>query len=251
MPLAANGIWYADQRTTAAPYPPVLLLHGAGGTHLDWPAELRRLPNSLAPDLADHGRSTTPFRSSIPAMAADMIALLDELNIEQAVLLGHSMGGAVALQIALDYPERTAGLILIATGARLAVHPDILNGLLPETLKAVQLLVNWQWADGFDEALESGFARLMQIQPALLHADYTATNDFDVRERLGEIHTPTLVIGGTADRMTPLRYSEYLRDHIPNAQLIVIDGGGHMLTLEQPQPVGAAIKTFLETLCKN
>ena len=251
MPLAANGIWYADHRDSANACPPLLLIHGAGGSHLDWSAELRRLPNTLAPDLAGHGRSTAPVRASIAENMADIMNLLDALSIEQAVFLGHSMGGAVALQTALDYPERTAGLILIATGAKLAVHPDILSGINSDVEKTSRMIVDGQWADGFEAAKNRGYERLMQLDSSTLHTDYVATNAFDVRERLSEIHAPALVIGGTADRMTPLKYSEYLRDHIANAELVVIENGGHMLALEQPQPVADAVKTFLETLCKN
>lgn len=251
MPLATNGIWYADQRNADHPCPLVLLIHGSGGTHLDWSAELRRLPNSVAPDWAGHGRSSAPTRSSVADIAADMIALLDALGIEQAVLLGHSTGGAVAMQCALDHPERVAGLILIATGAKLAVHPDILNGLMADTESAVRMIVDWQWADGFEAAKARGVERLLGMDAALLHTDLAATNNFDVRDRLTEIHAPTLVIGGTADRMTPLKYSAYLCDHLPNAQLTTITGGGHMLMLEQAPAVASAVTTFLETLCKS
>lgn len=251
MPLAANRIWYADHRRADNPCPPVLLIHGAGGSHLDWSAELRRLPNAIAADLAAHGRSTAPARTNIRDMAADMLSLLDALSVEHAVLLGHSMGGAVALQSALDHPDRTRGLILIGTGAALPVHPSILDGILVDHAKAARQITDWQWSNGFDEAKQRGCERMMRLDARLLQADFAASNAFDMRDQLAKIRVPTLIIAGTADRMTPLKYSEYLRDYIPNAYLITIPGGSHMMMLEQPQAVANAVNPFLEQLCKS
>lgn len=255
MPLAANGIWYADHRQPSGTCTPVLLIHGAGGTHLDWPPELRRMPeaNAIAPDLPGHGRSTTPARSSAATYAADLLDLLDALKLPQVIALGHSLGGAVAQMIAIHHPRRVAGLILIGTGAKLSVHPDILNGLRDPQLReqTVQKIIDWQWADGFDTLKSLGLRRLLEMDASILYGDFLAAHHFDSRGLIEQIRVPTLVIGGTADRMTPLKYSEYLRDHIPGAQLVVVQGGGHMMMLEQPQVVASAVQMFLEGLCKN
>jgi pimeloyl-ACP methyl ester carboxylesterase len=251
MPLAETvkgSIWYEDNRDPTAHLPVTLMVHGAGATHLDWPAELRRLPeaNAIVPDLPGHGRSPGPGRQSVGAYSADMVALLDALKITHAFIAGHSMGGAIALTMALTYPDRVAGLILVGTGAKLAVHPDILNHALTETGKAIALISEWEWAEGADEQLRRlGRKRLTETRPEVLHGDYQACHAFDVRQQLGRIRAPTLIVGGTADRMTAFKYSTYLQEHIPGSQLAAIEGGGHKMMLEQPLAVASAVQQWL------
>jgi len=250
MPLAENGIWYADHRDPTAHRPPVVMIHGAGGTHIDWPAELRRMPeaNALIPDLPGHGKSKIPARTSISAYAADIIDLLNTLKISKAILLGHSMGGAIVQSIALHYPDRVRGLILIGTGAKLTVHPDILNGLLNDYAKTVQMIVDWQWAEGYEQVKRLGMKRLIETDAKVLRGDFAATNAFDLREQIAQIRLPTLIIGGTADRMTPFKFSTYLHEQIAGSQLVSVEGGGHMMALEQPQVVAGAVQRWLETI---
>lgn len=250
MPLAENGIWYADHRDPTVRRPPVVMIHGAGGTHLDWPAELRRMPeaNAIIPDLPGHGRSKPPAQTSISAYATDIISLLDALKIPKAILLGHSMGGAIAQTIAFQAPNRVSGLILIGTGAKLSVHPDILNGLLNDYAKTVQMIVDWQWAEGFEQVKRLGYKRLLETDPKVLHGDFAATNIFDLRGQIGQIRVPTLIIGGTADKMTPFKFSTYLHEQIAGSQLVSVEGGGHMMALEQPQVVAGAVQRWLEEM---
>jgi pimeloyl-ACP methyl ester carboxylesterase len=243
-----GSIWYEDNRDPTLHHSVTLMVHGAGGTHHDWPAELRRLPeaNAIVPDLPGHGRSPGSGRQSVGAYAADMIALLDALKISRAMVAGHSMGGAIALTTVLTYPDRVAGLILVGTGAKLPVHPDILNRALTETDKVITLITEWEWAEGADEQLRRlSRKRLAETPPEVLHGDYVACNAFDVRQRLGQIKTPTLIIGGTADRMVAFKFSNYLHEHIAGSQLATIEGGGHKMMLEQPLAVAGAVQQWL------
>jgi len=243
-----GSLWYEDNRDPAAHLPVTLMVHGAGGTHLDWPAELRRLPeaNAVIPDLPGHGRSPGPGRQTVSAYAADMAALLDALKIPKAIIAGHSMGGAIALTMALSYPDRLSGLILVGTGAKLAVHPDILNNVLTNTRKAMDIISEWEWGEGADEQVRRlSRRRLAETRPEVLHGDYQACNAFDVRALLNRIHTPTLIIGGAADKMTPLKFSAYLQEQIAGSRLATISGGGHKMMLEQPQAVAGEVQQWL------
>ncbi len=251
MPLieTANGsIWYADHRDRTAHLPVTLFIHGAGGSHLDWSAELRRLPeaNAVVPDLPGHGKSPGTGRQSVSAYADDMAALLAALKIDSAFIAGHSMGGAIALTLALKYASRVKGLILIGTGAKLAAHPVLLNASADKE-KAVEMILNGYWGTSpeFDQLRRLSRKHFMEFDAQVLQGDYIACNTFDVRDQLGRIQQPALVIGATDDMMTPLKFSTYLRDNLPNAELVTVQGAAHMMALQQPQFVADAVKRWL------
>ncbi len=124
--------FYAYHAGPASPSPHLILVHGAGGSHLHWGAAVRNLHNAnvYALDLPGHGRSEGPGHGTIADYAAFVVAFMDALDIQQAVIAGHSMGGATALTAALNHPQRVAGLLLVGTGARLRVLPRILEGTM-------------------------------------------------------------------------------------------------------------------------
>jgi len=229
----------------------LVLVHGAGGSHLDWPSPLRRLREAdvYALDLPGHGRSEGAGRSSISAYRDFLLAFLDALGLERAVVVGHSMGGAIALDFALHYPDRLAGLILVGSGARLRVAPAILTGISSDFEATVDLVCDYAFGPSASGQLKRlGRQRLLKTLPEVLHGDYSACDAFDVMERLGEVRCPTLAIGGTADRLTPPKYSVYLRDHIPGAELVLVDAAGHMVMLEKPEVVSRVISKFIVSL---
>src|SRR5512139_1972635 len=125
--LDGERIYYALHRNQADGVP-VLLIHGAGESHLVWPFGLRRLPGTIvyAIDLPGHGKSAGPGRITIADYAEWLVSWLDTRRVPAAVLIGHSMGGAIAQWLALTCPDRTAALVLVATGAKLRVAPQLL-----------------------------------------------------------------------------------------------------------------------------
>jgi len=251
MPLVetANGpIWYADHRDPTLHRPVTLVIHGAGGTHLDWPAEIRRMPelNTILPDLSGHGHSPGAGRTTISAYASDMVALLDALKLEKVILAGHSMGGGIAQTLALQYPDRVQGLILIGTGAKLGVHPDTLKGMLTEVARTITTLVGLYYGTGVHDSLRRrSQQRLTEFNPTILYNDYAACNAFDMREQVSQIHVPTLIIGGSEDKMMPFKFSTFLHERIAGSCLEQIEGGGHLMMLEQPEKTAAAIQSWL------
>jgi pimeloyl-ACP methyl ester carboxylesterase len=251
MPLieTANGsIWYADHRDPTAHRPVTLVIHGAGGTHLDWPAEIRRMPelNAILADLAGHGHTPGAGRNSVGAYVSDMLALLDALKLKQVIVAGHSMGGAIAQTLALQHPDRVLGLILIGTGAKLGVHPDLLAGMVSETTRTISALVSMYYGTPVNESLlRRSQQRLGEFNPVTLYNDYVACNAFDLRKQVSQIHVPTLIVGGSDDKMTPFKYSSYLHEQIIGSKLERIEGGGHMMMLEQPERAAGAIQRWL------
>jgi pimeloyl-ACP methyl ester carboxylesterase len=95
---------------------------------------------------------------------------------------------------------------------------------------------------------ELALARMAEMPAHVVHADFHACNNFDIMDRLGEIDVPTLVFCGTQDYLTPVKYSQYLVEHLPNAQLKLIEGAGHMVMLEYPLTMLAALRNFLDRL---
>lgn len=242
-------IYYAERKVESTPYPPVILIHGAGGTHLDWPAELRRLPNTrvIALDLPGHGRSAGPGRTDTLAYAGDVVAFLSAAGIRRAIMAGHSMGGAIAQQLALHWPEKTAGLVLIGTGSKLPVDPTLPQRIIDETGKTVRWIVDWSWSPGTPESVKArARQRLLAVDPEVLRGDYLACQGFDVRDQIDRIAAPALVLGAADDNMVKVKFSATLAERIPHARLVVIEGAGHMFPLERAKMTADAITQWLE-----
>jgi len=252
MPFA-QGVHYTLHSSDKKNRPPVLLVHGAGGSHLSWHPHLRRLRGETvyALDLPGHGQSEGEGRQSIQEYAEDVIRFMDAANIQMAVLAGISMGSAIALTLALNHPERIAGLVLIGGGAKMRVAPSILETVgNPDTFEAAVETIN---VNSFAPAVSKDLLRLskqelLKMPPSVLLSDFLACSQFDVSERLLEIKTPALILCGGHDRMMPPKFSHTLRDALPNARLLIIEDAGHMAQLERPDEVAEAMKQFLDDI---
>ena len=228
--------------------PPLVLIHGAGGTHMHWPASLRRLPNwtVYAIDLPGHGQSKGPGRDSIEAYRDVVYGFCQALGLNRIVLAGHSMGSAITLDFALHYPQRLAGIVLVGSGARLRVAPAILDGVHSDFPATAKLIAEWTHDPNTPEQMKRLYLqRLMENDPAVLYGDYVACDHFDLRADIARIQPPALVVCGGNDRMTPVKYSEYLVENLPNARLVLIPGVGHMVMFEAPEETTAAVEGVL------
>jgi pimeloyl-ACP methyl ester carboxylesterase len=250
MPIAASQYYFSHLEEEHL-RPPIILIHGAGGNYLHWPPEIRRLAGQriFASDLPGHGKSDGVGRQSVADYAQCLLDLLDALLIHKAVLIGHSMGAAIALTLALDHSRRVLGLGLIGGGARLRVSPDLVqNTASPDTLPhALHTISEMAFSPKVESHLRQlAMQRMAAIRPTVLHGDFIACNQFDVMDQLAKIRVPTLVLCGADDRMTPPRYSEHLASSIKRAQLVVIPDAGHMVMIEKPKAVASAISDFIQ-----
>lgn len=248
--ITAAGIAYTLSSGGETDLPPLLLIHGAGGSRMSWPHEIRRAMafDVYSIDLPGHGKSPGPGESSVDGYVKRIRTFMDEVGVEHWIPAGHSMGGAIALTFALQSPERIAGLVLVGTGAKLRVHPDILDMTHDEKTFAsgAEMITDWSFSERTDRQLVDLSSRqLRQVHSQTVRADYHACDSFDVMDHLSEVQAPCLVICGAEDRMTPVKYSHYLVDQIPNAEMVVIEDAGHMVMLEKPKVVAEAITDFV------
>jgi pimeloyl-ACP methyl ester carboxylesterase len=252
MPFA-DDIHYRRSDKQSQGRTPLVLVHGAGGSYLYWPTETRRIEGEdvMAIDLPGHGGSPGEAKESIGEYCDDVLSLLDLLKIEQAIIGGHSMGGAIALQLGLDSSERVRGLILIGSGAKYEVNPKLIQYCEDERTypQALQFVVKFSFSQAADERLVELAAQRMAETPAsILRTDFMACNEFDIRDRLSEIRQPTLVICGEKDKMMPVSCSQLLSDRIPGSRLEIVTNAGHMVMLEQPEFVAQLIQEFLNEI---
>jgi len=250
--LDLNGerIYYALHRNRSNGVP-ALLIHGAGENHLVWPIGLRRLPESIvyAIDLPGHGKSTGRGCSSIEEYVAWIVSFMEAVQLDHAILIGHSMGGAIAQVCALRHPDRVSGLVLVATSAKLRVAPQLLRLVKSDFGAAVDLVNQWVWGAETSVAIKQlGKQQLLQIESETLLADYRACDAFDVRDRLPEISAPALIIAGEADQMTPLKHAVFLEQQLPQARLVAIPQAGHMVMIEAADVVTRAVEEFVSKI---
>ena len=249
MPFA-NGMYCSIHEGGPLSQPPVILLHGAGSDRLCWPAAIRRLPGQrvIALDLPGHGRSESVALQSIDAYAESVVNFMSGLGIYQVSLVGHSMGAAIALTLALHHPERVARLAVISGGAALDIPSDILTALSnPASLKeGIGLMRGVLFGPQADANLqELVMGKVAEMRQGVLYGDWLACSRFDVRDKVAQIKAPTWVAGGDHDRLTPPYQARYLAQKIKKAGLKIISKGGHMLILEKPHELCRGLLDFL------
>ena len=242
-----RSAWGSEGRTQ------LVLIHGAGGSYLHWPAEIRHLAgeNVLAIDLPGHGASEGGGAETIDAYTGSVLEFMDYLDIGRAVIVGHSMGSAIAQRLSLDSPDRVRGLILIGAGTKLSVYPKLIEDCSSERTypEAVSLVMGWAFSPQADRRLvELAGQRMAEIPASVMLADFKACDAFDVRNEVQEIQQPIIVICGEDDQMTPVRYSQFLVDKLTVASLEIVPHAGHMVMLEQPEIVAELIKNFLNEI---
>lgn len=226
----------------------LLLIHGSGGSHRHWHESLRNLPgiNVYGLDLPGHGQSGGQGRKHVEDYADFIESFVSELKLHRVTLAGHSLGGAIAQMLALRSPKWLSCLILVGTGARLRVSPAIIDGLLNDFPNTIDLICDYAFGPSASASLiQAGRADFLKNMPEVIHGDFSACNQFDLMEKVSEITFPALVVSGSADRLTPVKYGEFLYRKIPGANFSVIDDAGHLMGLEKPEIFVREIKGFL------
>ena len=241
-----------------AEQPVVVFVHGAGQDHSCWLLQSRWFAyhghTVLAPDLPGHGRSDGAPLNSVQDIAAWIITLLDAVGVQQAMLVGHSMGALAAIETAAVYPQRLTRVALVGPALPMPVSAVLLEAAANNEARCIAMINNFSyspdgqtggspmpglWMMGMNQ-------RLMERQkPGVFLNDLQACNAYACTpERLAGITVPTLVILGQADRMAAPKSARAIAAAIPDAQIGEIPRSGHALMAEAPLEVLNLLKTF-------
>lgn len=226
----------------------LIFIHGSGGCKESWQYQTQYFTGSEAIDLPGHPDGEPC--SSIGDCAEWLHGYLTAKGDADLVIIGHSLGGGIALQYGLQYPENVKGLICVGSGARLRVHPMFLEGLenAIAAKENTQALTESTLSLIDPELAEIIARRREENGLSVMLNDLRACDKFDVMDRLGEIDIPLLAVSGTEDVMTPPKYSQYLANTMKNARAVIIQGGTHFVFAEKPEAVNQAIENFLKAL---
>ena len=235
---------------------PILFIHGSGGNSGVWQklmGELSGEHTCLAVDLPGHGESGGEGRGTIREYTLFIRDFLDGLGIGKVVLGGHSMGGGIVQDFSLQYPAKAGALLLIGTGARLRVMPEILDlmrktasGEIPAKFEP------WGFAqNAAPEVIAEGEQEWAKTGSRARYHDFLACDQFDIMGELEKIRHPALIVCGKEDRLTPVKYSEFLQKKMAGSRMAVIEGAGHMVMLEAPKQLAREITEFLASINKS
>ncbi len=238
---------------------PVVFLHGLGGSRTSWEPQLSGLSGAfrcIAWDMPGYGASEEVAPLTFTAIADSVARLLDDAGVDRAHLVGESFGGMHALHTALCHPERVGRLVLANTSPafgldgtdpaawRAARLTPLDAGLTPADI-AEDVLTSIAGPTLGDDALTMRVAGFARIPAEGLRAAVECLPAHNVLDRLGDIGAPALVIAGGLDAETPVAYSRILTDGLQNAELIVLDGVGHLAVSEVPQTFNRLVRDFL------
>lgn len=258
-----DGVRLAYDRTGPSNAPTVVFVEGLGYGRWMWRWQRRALADEYDTIVwdnrgtGDSDESTGPY--TMAQLASDLAAVLDAAGVDEAHVVGASMGGMVALQFALDY-DRVRSLTLMCTspgGPEARETPtetvermfDVPDGY--DERKALRYKMSVAMSESFASEHEALVERITDWRLASDASDqarawqHAAVEAFDVHDRLGEIQIPVLIVHGTADRVVPIANGELLAAGIPDAEFVKFEGGPHLFFIESHERVNDCIREFL------
>lgn len=232
----------------------LLFLHGAGSNAHTWQRQIDHFGMGHTPiafDFPGHGRSgSTEGLRSIAAYRDFTKAFADSLSLRPFVLVGRSMGGAIAMEFAFAHRDRVRALVLVCTAAKFSLGNDrletwrnVMRGRAPQPFTPEAFSPKTDFA-----VMREAWMEQVKTDPRVRYFDFVACNEFDATGRLGQIKLPTLIIAGRDDAITPPAQSEALHKAIPGSQLVTIEDAGHTVPSEKPDEFHQAVDEFLRGL---
>jgi pimeloyl-ACP methyl ester carboxylesterase len=260
--IKVNGITLNYQEAGTAETT-LVCLHGISSNSRSWQGQLSGLSDYyrlIAWDMRGYGHSDDPpTEYGFETVAADLNALLDSLELKQAIITGLSLGGVVAQEFYRHYPTRVKALILADTNTGGGARPEHeRNARLEARLKAVESMTPAQMAKDRAPAmlsenpnphtLQAVEEMISEIHPFGYRCAAIALSAADTRDVLTTVKVPTLVIWGESDKIVPIEETQVLAENISGAKFVTLPNAGHVSNMEQPALFNQAVRNFLESL---
>jgi pimeloyl-ACP methyl ester carboxylesterase len=239
----------------------LVFLHGAADSGAVWEHQSahfgQRGHQVLAVDLPGHGaRLAEQAFERVEQSAQDVLRLIRTAGMTAPVLVGHSMGGAIALTIALTEPSVPRALVLAGSGARLRMRPEQIEEARqvaeasPPGVRIERVIPLDQVLSPRSTAETQAWLRLRfgQATAQATYGDFQATHHTDLLGRIEEVHLPVLVIGGEDDLWTPPRFQQYFAEHLPSVRMVMLPSTGHYPFVERPDVFNAEVERFISEL---
>jgi len=232
--------------------PPLVFIHGAGGAATVWLDLFRHFERErrvVALDLPGHGQSDpwhdVDDRGRIAYFRDAVGVACAHLQINKAILVGHSMGGLIALAAAAAYPEKVAGLVMLASAVAMKPAPTLMNALVASPTRQAELLAELGWSPATPrDTVARWFRTVTGADPEVTLADLRAVSAFDGASLLPQVSARTLLLAGADDLLCPPSMVKATGKALRGAELAIVPDAGHQLHLEQPAATIAAIETF-------
>ena len=217
-----------------------LFRHGSGGDHTIWESQFSGLGdefNIFAVDLPGHGRSGGKGEKEVGLYVEWVKKFIKALGLDRPVLIGHSLGAAIALAFASVHGKLLSGLVPVSGGVKMPVNKMILEGIMTDP--AATLNMTWKFAVSKQNREKLAYRlqkNLSEVKPEVIYGDYLSCDGMDLTNDIANIAIPTLLICGSEDKMTPASNCQFMQALIPGAEVALIETAGHLVMLEIPRP---------------
>lgn len=233
---------------------PIIFSHGCMSDCSVWNSQIEFFSKKykvITYDQRGHGISDKPKADySIETLSNDLYSLIQELNLDKVIVVGHSMGGMAALTFTLNHPDKVSKLVLVGTSAKTTFSGRILfwNMLHIFSYESfVRGMIDFQYYEPSEQVKEKALERAMKTPKFAAYECFTEfMQNYDIRDRIYEIKVPTLIIVGEKDTATPVEMSQDLNRGIKGSKLQIIPDCNHMVMIDKPKELNRIIEDFIQ-----
>ena len=240
-----TGAWPLDTMKST-----LVFIHGAAGSSDFWSAQVQGLAgraNTVAIDLPGHGQSDGSGCDRVEDYARSVVNFIDAIDTKKTIPCGISLGGAITQQLMVDYPDLFEAGILICTGSKLRVAPDIFNAIAKGMDYYAEMITKLVASKAtHPDRLKRFKSDTARCKSEVVVKDFQACDGFDVMGRIGSIIAPVLVVTAEDDQVTPPKYGDFLENSISAASRVHLMDAGHIVPMEKPEEINQAIAEFLD-----